>query len=113
MIVDLVRNDLSVVCTPESILVSDLLKVKSYSTVHQLVSDVSGKLRQDVRTSQAIAALFPGGSMTGAPKAKANPAPISALTTPFMPSTKYPAREPKEAIKPVKRAVCPKTFLNS
>jgi len=71
MIVDLVRNDLSVICTPESILVSDLLKVKSYSTVHQLVSDVSGKLREGVRTSQAIAALFPGGSMTGAPKLRA------------------------------------------
>jgi para-aminobenzoate synthetase len=71
MIVDLVRNDLSVICTPESILVSDLLKVKSYSTVHQLVSDVSGKLREGVGTSQAIAALFPGGSMTGAPKLRA------------------------------------------
>jgi para-aminobenzoate synthetase len=71
MIVDLVRNDLSVICTPESILVSDLLKVKSYSTVHQLVSDVSGKLREGVSTSQAIAALFPGGSMTGAPKHRA------------------------------------------
>ena len=71
MIVDLVRNDLSVICTPESILVSDLLKVKSYSTVHQLVSDVSGKLREGVSTSQAIAALFPGGSMTGAPKLRA------------------------------------------
>lgn len=71
MIVDLVRNDLSVICAPESILVSDLLKVKSYSTVHQLVSDVSGKLREGVSTSQAIAALFPGGSMTGAPKLRA------------------------------------------
>ena len=67
MIVDLVRNDLSVICAPESILVSDLLTVKSYSTVHQLVSDVSGKLREGVSTSQAIAALFQGGSMTGAP----------------------------------------------
>jgi anthranilate/para-aminobenzoate synthase component I len=71
MIVDLVRNDLSVICEPESILVSDLLKVRSYSTVHQLVSDVRGMLRPDVKTSQAIAALFPGGSMTGAPKIRA------------------------------------------
>lgn len=71
MIVDLVRNDLSTVCEPQTILVSDLLKVRSYSTVHQLVSDVKGTLRPEVKTSQAIAALFPGGSMTGAPKIRA------------------------------------------
>lgn len=71
MIVDLVRNDLSMVCEPQTILVSDLLKVRSYSTVHQLVSDVKGTLRPEVKTSQAIAALFPGGSMTGAPKIRA------------------------------------------
>jgi para-aminobenzoate synthetase component 1 len=71
MIVDLERNDLGRVCVPGSVEANGLVRLESHATVHHLVSEVSGTLRGDTDLAALLAATFPGGSITGAPKVRA------------------------------------------
>ena len=71
MIVDLMRNDISRICLPGTVQVDDLFTVETYPTFHTLTSGVSGQLASDAQFSTLLPALFPCGSVTGAPKIRA------------------------------------------
>jgi para-aminobenzoate synthetase component 1 len=68
MIVDLVRNDLARVCSTGTVSVEELFGIYSYPTIHQMISTVAGQTTPNQSISAVIEALFPMGSMTGAPK---------------------------------------------
>ena len=68
MIVDLLRNDLGIIARTGSVKVESLFDVETYPTLHQLTSTVSARIREGIGLAEIFAALFPCGSVTGAPK---------------------------------------------
>ena len=70
MLVDLERNDLSRVCVPGSVKVSENMVIESYAQVHHIVSNIRGQLYEDVPPGDVIRAVFPGGTITGCPKVR-------------------------------------------
>ena len=90
MLIDLERNDLGRVCEAGSVEVNEMMVLESYAHVHHIVSNVQGRLREDVTPGQAIAAVFPGGTITGCPKVRCmeiiselEPGPRGAYTGSF------------------------------
>ncbi|HET8818629.1 MAG TPA: aminodeoxychorismate synthase component I [Xanthomonadaceae bacterium] len=70
MLIDLERNDLGRVCVPGSVEVDELMTVESYAHVHHIVSNVRGRLREGAMPGEVMRAVFPGGTITGAPKVR-------------------------------------------
>ena len=70
MLIDLERNDLGRVCVGGSVRVDEYMSVETYAHVHHIVSNVSGRLRNEVSPVGVIRALFPGGTITGCPKVR-------------------------------------------
>jgi anthranilate synthase component 1 len=68
MLIDLERNDLGRVCEAGTVNVDEFMTIESYSHVHHIVSNVRGRLRADVTPGNVLAAVFPGGTITGCPK---------------------------------------------
>ena len=70
MLVDLERNDLGRICKAGTVHVDEYMTIETYATVHHIVSNVRGDVREDVTPGRAIAAVFPGGTITGCPKVR-------------------------------------------
>jgi anthranilate synthase component 1 len=70
MLIDLERNDLGRLCVPGSIEVNELMVLESYAHVHHIVSNVRGRLRDNISPGEVIRAVFPGGTITGCPKVR-------------------------------------------
>jgi anthranilate synthase component 1 len=70
MLIDLERNDLGRLCVPGTIEVNELMVLESYAHVHHIVSNVRGRLREDISPGDVIRAVFPGGTITGCPKVR-------------------------------------------
>ena len=71
MIVDLLRNDLSKISVPGSVKVTDLFKIETFPTLHQMTSSIKSQLNKDINITDLFRSLFPCGSVTGAPKIRA------------------------------------------
>lgn len=70
MLIDLERNDLGRLCDAGTVEVDEMMCVESYAHVHHIVSNVRGRLRADATPAAVLRALFPGGTITGAPKVR-------------------------------------------
>lgn len=70
MLIDLGRNDLGRICQPGSISVDEFMSLESYSHVHHIVSNITGKIRAEILPGDILAAVFPGGTITGCPKVR-------------------------------------------
>jgi 4-amino-4-deoxychorismate synthase (2-amino-4-deoxychorismate-forming) component I len=70
MLIDLERNDLGRICRAGTVCVDEFMTIESYAHVHHIVSNVRGRLRDNVSPDQVIKAVFPGGTITGCPKVR-------------------------------------------
>ena len=70
MLVDLERNDISKVCEPGSVKVDEMMTIETYAHVHHIVSNISGRKKENILPGDVIKSVFPGGTITGCPKVR-------------------------------------------